>query len=172
MDEEGYKLDIFLQKRRNKKAAFRFLSRLLNTYPKPRAIIPDKLRSYSKPIRQMCQGTQHRSHKGLNNRVENAHQPMRRKEKCLIRSKSPAGAQSVIVLMGSTKNLFAVNVSAIPTQLINEEFNFRRLKKFGKAQPLRFFTPKLDKSTFCRLKSLVDGAMTMPFFLSRNKPAF
>ena len=46
----AFELDVFLQKRRNKKAAIRFLSRLLNTYPKPRLIVTDKLRSYTKPI--------------------------------------------------------------------------------------------------------------------------
>ncbi|WP_058532830.1 hypothetical protein, partial [Legionella saoudiensis] len=38
------------------------------------------------------------------------HQPTRRKEKCLIRFKSPAGAQAVIALMGKVRNLFAVAV--------------------------------------------------------------
>lgn len=53
VDDKGYELDVFLQKRRNKKAVIRFLSRLLNAYPKPRVIVTDKLRSYTKPIRQM-----------------------------------------------------------------------------------------------------------------------
>ncbi len=110
MDDAGYELDVFLQKRRNKKAAIRFLSRLLNAHPKPRVIVTDKLRSYTKPIRQMDKGVEHRSHKGLNNRVENAHQPTRRKEKCLIRFKSPSGAQGVIALMGIIRSLFAVAV--------------------------------------------------------------
>ncbi|CAM4446320.1 MAG: hypothetical protein LEGION0403_FIIPPAGN_01180 [Legionella sp.] len=38
VDDEGYELDVFLPKRRNKKAAIRFLSRLLNAYPKPMVI--------------------------------------------------------------------------------------------------------------------------------------
>ncbi|WP_407635281.1 DDE-type integrase/transposase/recombinase [Legionella drancourtii] len=46
MDDKDYELDVSLQKRRNKKAAIRFLSRLLSAYPKPRVIITDKLRSY------------------------------------------------------------------------------------------------------------------------------
>ena len=37
----------------------------------------DKLKSYIKPIKHMCPNTNHRSHKGLNNRAENAHQPTR-----------------------------------------------------------------------------------------------
>lgn len=31
IDSEGYKVDVFLQKRRNKKSAIRFLSRLLRS---------------------------------------------------------------------------------------------------------------------------------------------
>ena len=46
VDSEGYELDIFLQKRRNKKSALRFLKRLLGAYPATRVIVADKLRSY------------------------------------------------------------------------------------------------------------------------------
>jgi putative transposase len=110
VDSNGYELDILLQKRRNKQAAIRFLSRLLNSYPTPRVIVTDKLKSYRKPIKIMCRQTEHRSHKGLNNRVENAHQPTRRKEKCLIKFKSPRGVQQTLSLMGKVRNIFAVDV--------------------------------------------------------------
>jgi len=110
VDSEGYELDVLLQKRRNKKAAIRFLSRLLGSYPAPRVIVTDKLKSYRKPIKFMCKQTEHRSHKGLNNRAENSHQPTRRKEKCLIKFKSPRGAQKMLSLMGKVRNLFAVDV--------------------------------------------------------------
>ena len=43
VDSEGLELDIFLQKCRDKKAAIRFLLRLLGYYPQPRVIITDKL---------------------------------------------------------------------------------------------------------------------------------
>jgi putative transposase len=110
VDSQGYELDVFLQKRHNEKSAIRFLSRLLDSYPEPGLIITDKLRSYIKPIRSMCPKTEHRSHKGLNNRVENAHQPTRRKEKSLIKFKSPQGAHRSISLMGKLRNIFSVDV--------------------------------------------------------------
>ena len=110
VDSEGIELDVFLQKRRNKKAAIRFLSRLLRSYPSPRVIVTDKLKSYNKPIKYMCAKTKHRSHKGLNNRGENAHQPTRRKEKCLIKFKSAQGVQRLLSLMGKVRNIFAVDV--------------------------------------------------------------
>lgn len=110
VDCEGLELDIFVQRHRNKRAATRFLARLLRSYPQPRMIITDKLRSYIKPIKAFCPQTQHRSHKGLNNRVENAHQPTRRKEKCLIKFKSARGVQRTISLMGKVRNLFSLEV--------------------------------------------------------------
>lgn len=58
----------------------------------------------------MCKGTEHRRHRFLNNRVENAHQATRRKEKCLIKFKSSAGAQRTIALIGKVRNIFAIAV--------------------------------------------------------------
>ena len=58
----------------------------------------------------MCKQSEHRSHKGLNNRGENTHQPTRRKEKCLIKFKSPAGAQRMLSLMGKVCNIFAIDI--------------------------------------------------------------
>ena len=58
----------------------------------------------------MCHKTEHRSHKGINNRAENAHLPTRRKEKALIKFKSPYGVQTVLSLMGKVRNIFAVDV--------------------------------------------------------------
>ena len=110
VDSEDFEIDVLLQKRRNKEAAIRFLSRLLGNHPAPRVIVTDKLRSYRKPIRIMCRQAEHRTHKGLNNRVENAHQPTRRKEKCLIKFKSPQGAQRLLSLMGKIRNIFAIDV--------------------------------------------------------------
>lgn len=110
VDSEGHELEVLLQKRRNKKSAIRFLSRLLGNYPTPRVIITDKLRSYIKPVKHMCPKTKHRTNKRLNNRVENAHQPTRRKEKILIRFKHPNSVQSTLSLMGKVRNIFAINV--------------------------------------------------------------
>ena len=110
VDSDGYKLEVLLQKRRNKKSGIRFLIRLLGNYLVPRVIVTDKLRSYIKPIRHMCPKADYRSHKALNNRVENAHQPTRRKEKILIKFKSPQGVQKTLSLMGKVRNIFAVDV--------------------------------------------------------------
>ena len=128
IDSEGYELDVFLQKRRNKKSAIRFLPRLLQSYPVPRVIITDKLKSYIKPIKVMCRSTEHRSHKRLNNRAENAHQPTRRKEKCLIKFKSPWGIQQTLSLMGKVRNIFALDVGRYTNTANVQRDNFQNAK--------------------------------------------
>ena len=128
VDSDGFELDVFLQKRRNKKSAIRFFSRLLGCYPIPRVIVTDKLRSYIKPIRQMTPTTEHRSHKRLNNRVENAHQPTRRKEKSLIKFKSPKGAQTTISLMGKVRNIFSVDVGRYIKTATDQRSSFKEAK--------------------------------------------
>ena len=128
VDSNGQELDIYLQKRRNKKAATRFLSRLLNCHPSPRVIITDKLRSYNKPIKQMMPNSEHRSHKGLNNRAENAHLATRRKEKSLIKFKSPHGVQSVLELMGKVRNIFSVAVGRYTKPAYEQRTQFKHAK--------------------------------------------
>ena len=128
IDSQGYELDVFLQTRRNKQAAVRFLTRLLGSYPAPRVMVTDKLRSYKKPIKNMCPDTEHRSHKRLNNRVENAHQPTRRKEKCLIKFKSPRHVQQTLQLMGKVRNHFAIAVGRYTQPAHQQRQQFQNAK--------------------------------------------
>lgn len=89
VDANGYVLDALLQSRRNKGAALRLMSKLLKSQGvTPRVMVTDKLRSYSAAKRQLMPGIEHRLHKGLNNRVENPHLPVRRREKRRMRFKS------------------------------------------------------------------------------------
>ena len=128
VDKDGMELDVFLQKRKNKKSAIRFLSRLLGSYPSPRVIVTDKLASYKRPIKNMTKA-RHLRHKGLNNRAENAHQATRRKEKCLIKFKSPAHVQQTLSLMGKTRNLFSVNVGRYKNQANERRYQFNLSKE-------------------------------------------
>lgn len=73
VDAKGDTLDILVQPPRNAKAARRFLKRLVSQFGQPRVVIADKLRSYSKPIRDIVPGADHRARKGLNKRIEGSH---------------------------------------------------------------------------------------------------
>ncbi|SDD84537.1 putative transposase [Streptomyces prasinopilosus] len=94
VDQDGTVLDILVQNRRDKSAARRFFRRLLKTTRTvPRVIITDKLRSYGAAHRQVMPSVEHRSHKGLNNRAENSHQPTRQRERAMKGFRSVGGAQ-------------------------------------------------------------------------------
>lgn len=49
----------------------------------PRVIVADKLRSYGATHREGMPSVEHHSHKGLNNRAENSHQPTRQRERAV-----------------------------------------------------------------------------------------
>lgn len=67
VDSGGEEIEIPLQKRRNAKAAIRFLKKELKRLGAPRVMVTDKLRSYGKAHRTIMKFSDHRSHKGLNN---------------------------------------------------------------------------------------------------------
>ncbi|MER6113993.1 IS6 family transposase [Streptomyces hirsutus] len=94
VDQHGNVLDILLQNRRDKAAARRFFRKLLKkTRSVPRVVVTDKLRSYGAAHREVMPSVEHRSHKGLNNRAENSHQPTRQRERALKGFRSVGGAQ-------------------------------------------------------------------------------
>src|ERR1700704_1495079 len=74
----------------------------------PRVMITDKLRSYGAAKREIMPGVEHRSHKGLNNRAENSHQPIRRRERIMKRFKSPRQLQRFVSIHDPIANLFHI----------------------------------------------------------------
>ncbi|WP_442481158.1 IS6 family transposase [Streptomyces sanglieri] len=94
VDQDGMVLDILVQNRRDKTAARRFFRRLVKTTRTvPRVVVTDKLRSYGAAHREVMPSVEHRSHKGLNNRAENSHQPTRQRERAMKGFRSAGGAQ-------------------------------------------------------------------------------
>ncbi|MFJ1562267.1 IS6 family transposase [Streptomyces mirabilis] len=94
VDADGNVLDILVQNRRDKAAARRFFRRLMKkTGTVPRVVVTDKLRSYGAAHREVMPSVEHRSHKGLNNRAENSHQPTRQRERAMKGFRSTGGAQ-------------------------------------------------------------------------------
>lgn len=82
MDQDGYVLDILVQRRRDKYAAKKLFRKLFNGLAYIlRVIITDKLKSYGAAKRELLPGVEHRQHRYLNNRAENSHQPTRQRER-------------------------------------------------------------------------------------------
>src|SRR3954449_402125 len=107
VDQEGFVLDVLVQSRRDKKAAKRLFRKLMTKQGRaPRVLITDKLRSCGAAKREIMPGVEHRQHKGLNNRAENSHQPIRRRERQMKRFKSAGQAQRFLSTHDQINNLF------------------------------------------------------------------
>jgi putative transposase len=107
VDQDGYVIDEIVQNRRNTKAAKRLLTRLLKKQGiAPGRMITDKLRSYGAARRQVMPDVEHRAHKGLNNRAENSHLPLRKRERTMQGFRSPGSLQRFISIFSALRNLF------------------------------------------------------------------
>ena len=107
VDQDGYVLDEIVQPRRDTKAAKRLLRRLLTKQGRPpKRMITDKLGSYAAARHQIISTVEHRSHKGLNNRAENSHLPLRRRERIMQGFRSPGGLQRFASVFSAVRNLF------------------------------------------------------------------
>jgi putative transposase len=107
VDQDGYVLDEIVQSRRNTKAAKRLLKPLSKKQRRPpKRLITDKLGSYAAAHRQVMPSVEHRSHKGLNNRAENSHLPLRRRERIMQGFRSPRDLQRFASVFSATRNLF------------------------------------------------------------------
>jgi putative transposase len=107
VDQDGYVLDEIVQNRRNTKAAKRLLVRLLKKQGlAPKRMITDKLRSYAAAKRQIIPTLEHRSHKGLNNRAENSHLPLRKRERVMQAFRSSGSLQRFLSAFSAIRNLF------------------------------------------------------------------
>lgn len=116
VDHHGFVLDVLVQSRRDARAARRLMRKLLKGQGSaPRVMITDKLRSYGTAKREIMPGVEHRSHKGLNNRAENSHQPIRRRERIMKRFKSPRQLQRFVSVHDPIANLFQIPRHDVPS---------------------------------------------------------
>ena len=107
VDSKGEVLDLLVQRRRNKAVAAKLMRRLLKKqgFP-PDVIITDKLRFYDAAKIEMGLIARHEQGLRKNNRAENSHQPVRRREFKMQRFKSPGSAQRFLSVHAAVHNNF------------------------------------------------------------------
>ena len=107
VDSEGEVLDFLVQPKRNTKVALQLMRKLLKKNGfSPTQIVTDKLKSYRKAFRILGLTAEHIDHKRSNNRAENSHLPVRRRERKMQRFKSPGSAQRFLNIQSATYNCF------------------------------------------------------------------
>ena len=109
VDSEGEVLDLLVQPKRDTAAALRLMRKLLKKQGyAPDELVTDKLGSYGAAKRELRLSCRHEQGLRKNNRAENSHQPVRRRERKQQRFKSPGSAQRFLSTHAAVHNTFNV----------------------------------------------------------------
>jgi putative transposase len=109
VDDEGEVLDLLVQRRRDKAAAVKRMRKLLKKQGfAPEVLVTDKLRSYGAAKSEIGLAARHEQGLRKNNRAENSHLPVRRRERKMQRFKSPGSAQWFLSLHAAVHNTLNV----------------------------------------------------------------
>jgi len=106
VDHEGEVLECFVTKRRDRKAALRFLKKTMKRYGNPQVVVTDRCPSYRTAMKEI--GNQDRQEVGRhkNNRAENSHLPFRRRERAMSRFRRMSNLQKFVSTHASLHNHF------------------------------------------------------------------
>jgi putative transposase len=107
VDSEGEILDLLVQPRRDKCSAMKLMRKLLKTQGyAPTVLVTDKLPSYGGALRELGLSARHEQGLRKNNRAENSHQVVRRRERKMQRFKSAGSAQRFLSSHSAVYNTF------------------------------------------------------------------
>ena len=106
VDHEGELLESYVTKTRDKSAALKFLRRAMKRYGAPRTIVTDRLRSYGAAMKVIGNHDRQEVGRHLNNRAENSHLPLRRRERAMSRFRRMSQLQKFASTHASLHNHF------------------------------------------------------------------
>jgi putative transposase len=106
VDHEGEVLEAFVSKKRNRKAALKFLRKTMKRCGRPQVIFTDKLRSYGAAMKIIGNADKQETDRWKNNRAENSHQPFRRRERAMRGFRQMRSLQKFAAVHASVHNLF------------------------------------------------------------------
>jgi putative transposase len=106
VDHEGEVLESFASKERDKKAALKFIRRMMKRHGRPETLVTDGLRSYGAALKDLGGTERQETGRWLNNRAENSHQPFRRRERAMLRFRRMKTLQKFSSVHASVHNHF------------------------------------------------------------------
>lgn len=106
VDHEGEVLESYVTKRRDKRAALKFLRKAMRKHGQPEVIVTDNLRSYGAALKEIGGAERQETGRWINNRAENSHLPFRRRERAMLRFRRMRSLQKFASVHASVTNHF------------------------------------------------------------------
>jgi putative transposase len=126
VDHEGEVLESYVTRKRDKSAALRFMNKELKRHGKVDKIVTDGLRSYPAAMRELGNLERQEMGRWLNNRAENSHLPVRRRERAMLRFRQMKSLQKFASAHASLHNHFSSERHLVDRQI----FKARRLAEW------------------------------------------
>jgi putative transposase len=106
VDHEGEVLESYVTKRRDRKAALKFLRKRMKRFGPPYVIVTDLMRSYGAVMKVIGNADRQETGRWKNNRAENSHLPFRRRERAMLRFRRTRSLQKFVSVNASVHNHF------------------------------------------------------------------
>jgi putative transposase len=106
VDHEGEVLKVFASKRRDRKAALKFLRRAMKRYGRPHLVVTDRLHSYRAANVIIGNAAKPTCGRLFNNRAENSHQPFSRRDGAMAKFRGIKTLQKFAAAHASVHNPF------------------------------------------------------------------
>jgi putative transposase len=106
VDHEGEVLEALVTKRRDRKAALKFLRKTMKRHDRPHVLVTDKLRSYGAALKDLGLRDDRETGRWLNNRAENSHLQFRRRERAMLCFRRMRSLQEFVAVHSSIHNHF------------------------------------------------------------------
>ena len=107
VDQEGKVLESYVTRTRDKAAALTFMRKALKRHGSPERITTDSLRSYRAGMTELGCKDKQEVGRWANNRVENSHLPVRRRERTMLRFRQMKALQEFASMHASLHNHFS-----------------------------------------------------------------
>ena len=106
VDHDGEVLESHVTKRRDRKAAQKFLRKTMKRHGSADVFVTDTLRSYGAAMKEICNADRQETGRWLDSRAENSHQPFRRREPAMLRFRRMRSLQKFAAVHASVHNHF------------------------------------------------------------------
>ena len=106
VDHEGEVLESYVTKKRDKSAALAFMKKALKRHGKAETIVTGGLKSYPAAMKELGNQDRREMARWFNNRAENSHLPIRRRERAMLRFRQMKSLQKFASVHASIHNHF------------------------------------------------------------------